>query len=77
MQTEMSGKYNSPFFFSITSPTVRINLLFLILKFGIKDFTDHLSRSTKVPADPHWFVVVVVHAFTRVSLKKQTAGIYN
>ena len=48
----------------------------LILKFGIEDFTDHLSRSTEVPADPHWFVVVVLHAFTRVSLNKQTAGIY-
>lgn len=49
----------------------------LILKFGIEDFTDHLSRSTKVPVDPHLFVVVVLHAFTRVSLNKQTAGIYN
>lgn len=60
MQTEMSGKYNSPFFFFYHFSCRKDQFTVLILKFGIEDFTDHLSRSTKVPVDPHLFVVVVL-----------------
>lgn len=66
MQTEMSGKYNSPFYFffflhfSYHFYCRMDQFTVLILKFCIEDFIGHLSWPTKDPAVPHWFVVVVL-----------------
>ena len=63
MQTEMSGKYNSPFFFLYFFyhfSSRKDQFTVLILKFNFEDFIDHLSGPTKDPAVPHWFVVVVL-----------------
>ena len=67
MQTEMSGKYNSPFYFFFLHFFYHFScrkdqFTVLILKFGIEDFIDHLSGPTKDPAVhiPHWFVDVVL-----------------
>ena len=63
LQTEISGKYNLPLyfcslslFFSITLPAARISLLF---KSELWYSRFYWSRSTKDPADPYWFVVVL------------------
>ena len=63
LQTEISGKYNSPLYFCSLSifflslfQTVRISLLF---KSELWYSRFYWSRSTKDPADPHWFVLVL------------------
>ena len=59
LQTEISGKYNSPLYFCF---------LYLFFyhsscrkdQFNVLNSRFYWSRSTKNPANPHWFVVVVL-----------------
>ena len=47
------------FIFSYHSSCRNDQFIALILKFGIEDFTEYRSRSTKDSADPYWLVAVV------------------